>query len=185
MLYRDIYGKMWDYTLRQWKNLGLRFEDGNSYLKPDYVIAMLEENGRGLIYMLMFIQIAILKHEIGKGNTYITSGLRPELLYDKWALRTTKIYTYVRDADGNIKQSIVKRPQTHLFNVYRNWMKQLISEIHTNIGRYEHRNNCMDERTVYLEPQHINDMIDEQSENWICNWVFEPDRVEDEEEETT
>lgn len=171
---------MWDYTLRQWKNLGLRFESGNSYLKPDYVIECLRENGSQMGYMLMFVQIAILKCEISKGNDYITSGLRPEFLYDSWTWRTTKIHKYVTDDDGNIKASILKHPQTHIFNIYRKWMKQLVCEIHNNIGRYEHRNNAMDEKTVYLEPQRINDMIDEQCENWILYWVFDPEQVNDE-----
>ena len=176
---------MWDYTLRQWKNLGLRFETGNSYLKPDYVIECLEENGRQMGYMLMFVQIAILKGEIGKGNTYLTSGLRPEILYDRWTWKTTKLPKYVRNEDGDIKPSILKQPQTHIFNCYRTWMKQLVDDIRNDIGRYEHRTNLMDESVVYLEPQHINNMIDERSENWIMYWVFEPDREENEEEETT
>lgn len=186
MQYRAIYGKMWDYTRRQWTNLGLRFETGNTYLKPDYVIECLEENGKNMGYMLMFIQISIVKCEIGKGNDYITSGLRPELLYDKWTWRSTNIYNYVRGDDGKIKPSILKRPQTHLFNIYRNWMKQLVSEIYTLTGRYAHRSNLMDERTVYLEPEHINYMIDEQSGNWIYQWVYAPDMIaeEDETEET-
>lgn len=182
MQYRDIYGKMWDYTLRQWKNLGLQFETGNSYLKPNYVIECLKENGRQMGYMLMFVQIAILKGEIVKGNDFITSGLRPEFLYDKWTLRTVMIQKYITDIDGNIKASILKQPQTHLFNIYRNWMKQLVSDIYKNIGRYEHRNNSLDEKTVYLEPQHINDMIDDRSENWIIYWVFESDTVGEEDD---
>lgn len=185
MNYREIYGKMWDYTPRQWRNLGLQFEKETTYLKPEYVVECLEEDGRNMGNMLMFVQIMLLKSEIHNNNSYIQEGVRPELLYDRWTWKTTKLHDYVRDDTGNIKESIKSRAQTHIFNCYKTWMKQLMYEIKNRVGRYDYRTNDMHEKTTFLEPERMTKWLDEYSENWMEQWVYDPTEMTDEAQEDT
>lgn len=183
MNFSEFYGKYWNYTPRQWRNVGLVFEGNTTGINKDFMLEALKENGDRLGYVLYFIQIMILKREIANNNRYISSGIRPELIYDKWTIKSTKIQQYIRDESGNIKPNVLKRPYTHVLNCYNKWLKQLMSDVHKLIGRYDHRINSIDEVTTYLEPEVINNWIDKYSEDWISEWVYEPDTEIDEDDD--
>lgn len=176
MDYNEIYGKYWIYNTRQWSNLGLKFDAGGTNINSDFMLECLTEDNNTLGYVMLFIQIMILKNELlNKNNTYINSGLRPELLYDRWTWKSTKISKYIRNVDGDIKANVIKHPYTHILNTYKMWMKQLVYEIYNKKGQYEQRSNDLYDKTVLLEPRQLNDWIDTCSEEWINQWVFIPD----------
>ena len=183
MDYSEFYGKFWNYSPRQWRNVGIVFEGDTTGINKGYMLDVLEENGDRLGYVLFFIQIMILKQEIANNKWYIVKGLRPEMIYDRWTLQTTKLVRYVRDENGNVKPKIAERPYTHVYNCYRTWLKQLMYEIKHKVGRYDHRTNLVDELTIQLEPEKINRWIDAFSEEWIAEWVYDPDHIREDEDD--
>ena len=68
-------------------------------------------------------------------------------------------------------------------------MKQLMYEIKNRVGRYDHRTNDMHEKTTFLEPERMTKWLDEYSENWMAQWVYDPaemmDGMTDETQEDT
>ena len=183
MNYSEHYGKFWNYNQRQWANLGIKFDKGGSSVNREFMLDCLETTSDTLWYVVLFIQIVLLKHEIADNNWVVTSGLKPELLYDRWTWKSTKIPQYIRDEAGELRPNVQKHPYTHLYNTFRMWMKQLIHEIYNKTGRYEQRSDTMYNHTVLLEPQKLNEWIDECSEDWVKQWVLIPDEMIDEDKE--
>ena len=62
-------------------------------------------------------------------------------------------------------------------------MKQLMYEIKNRVGRYEHRTNDQHEKTTFLEPEKMTKWLDEYSEDWMAQWVYDPDGMIDEAQE--
>ena len=185
MNYSEYYGKYWNYTQRQWQNLGIKFDKGGSNVNHEFMLECLETNSNTSWYVFLFIQVMILKHEIAENNWVITSGIKPELLYDRWTWKSTKIPQYVRDESGELRPNVRKHPYTHVLNTFRMWMKQLVHEIYNKTGRYEQRADIIYNNTVILEPQKLNEWIDKCSEEWINQWVQMPEEIFDDEDKET
>ena len=173
--YRDFYGKYWGYTARQWRNLGLQFVSGTTYLQPEYVLDALKANNGQLGYIMLFVQISILQTEIHKQNTLLLSGVVPEILYDRWTWKSMRLSASIYDKDGSIKPRVGETPQTHIFNLYRKWMKQLVHDMYNHIGRSEHRTQEINARMIHCAPDKLALWLDQFPENWIGDWVFDPD----------
>lgn len=187
MNFIDFYGKYWTYSNRQWRNLGIKFQDMlHGLMDEQYLIeCFLDDDNTQLGYALMFQQIMFLKRELNSGNWYIGKGMKPELIYDTYSINTANIKRYLFNEMGELKPSIRKRPVTHIRNCYKTWLNQLMYKIApiNNIHRAESNRNAMYERTVLMEPEVINTWIDKYSEQWINEWVYEPDMVDNDEEE--
>lgn len=174
MDYRDFYGKYWGYTPRQWRNLGVRFQSENKgYLDPACVLDALTENGDRLGYIMLYAQISILMTEISKGNDLLMDGVIPEILYDRWTWKSTKLSASIYDKNGKIKPCVAASPHTHVFNVYRKWMKQLVHDIYNHIGRDEHRTFGVYERMRHMDPVKMAQWLDTFPECWGSNWAYE------------
>lgn len=182
MDFSDYYGKFWKYSQRQWANLGVKFRKGTTFIDDEYIIECLQSNKDGLGYVCLFIQIMILKNELAH-NKFFTSGMRPELLYDRWTWKITKLPSYVLDETGNIKKSVKKQPYTHILNTHLMWMRQLAHEVRNVPGKYENRSSEIYDKTVLLEPQKLNEWVEKCSEEWISQWVYIPDEIVDEDKE--
>lgn len=180
----EFFGKYWDYSNRQWSNLGVKFTNVRMGIIDEQWFVDEIRNNEGisvpLSYALMQMHVLFVKMLIASGNQPMCLGITPELLYDRMTWKLCNIQKHVRDVNGNFKPSFLNHPITHVRNCMRTWMKQLAYEMDTkndhHTHRYERKAKQLAEKTVYLEPEEINRWIDQFSEDWINCYVYDPDR---------
>lgn len=135
-MYNELFGKHWSWTQRQWRNVGIVFWKDTTGVDRNYAREALMEGGNKLGYLMLFAIILHFKRAILDGNNSITVGLMPELLYDEIMERAVK---FVRSCeDGELKQSIIDQPYTHIVNIIKVWFKQILFKTKIT-GRYTWR----------------------------------------------
>lgn len=181
MLYREVYGKYWNISPRQWRNLGIVFDVGTTGINSVFALEAIECDGPELYYLLLFAQIIIIKEMIIGGNDEICRGIIPEIIYDRITSRSANIQKYLRNANGDIKPSIIKQPYTHLLNCIRKWISQCMYDIKNHVGRYAHRTALMSNLTIQIDEYRLAEWRDAYSYNLYSIDQEEYDKAQEEE----
>lgn len=135
-MYNELFGKHWNWTKRQWRNVGLVFWRDTTGVDKAYAREALIEGGNKLGYLMLFAIILHIKRMIVDGNNSITLGVMPELLYDEIMERAVKFVKSCEERE--LKPSVYDKPYTHIVNIINVWFKQVLYK--TNVtGRYTWR----------------------------------------------
>lgn len=135
-MYNELFGKHWNWTKRQWRNVGLIFWRDTTGVDKAYACEALIEGGNKLGYLMLFAIILHIKRMIVDGNNSITIGVMPELLYDEIMERAVKFVKSCEERE--LKPSVFEQPYTHIVNIINVWVKQILFKTKVT-GRYTWR----------------------------------------------
>ena len=171
----EFFGEKWHWTIRQWKNVGLKFRvEEKGMLDEQYLIDCFEEDSErvtdNLANCLIYLSILVLKVGGHKDLRVMKKGVLCELCYDDIIEKIMRMQKYCRDDQGNLKENVKRRPVTHCRNCIVRWIKQLYWQITKKPkSSYAERTHKMAELTCYVAPLTMNVWVDTIQNNWRDN----------------